>query len=149
MARNYQGNHISTMLHRHSTDSAGNKPGWSFVGLGLGLMSNLKQKKRAEMMLFGEKEYTGNLPREAQYHYGLFVGAPKVVAYNDVYYLQTLEGYYGWSLDDLASLLESQDEDWDGTDFYCRKQLESGNYVDLKPRLMQGWRKTIDSSRID
>ncbi len=119
------------------------------MGLALGLMGNLKQKKRAEMMLFGEKEYTGNLPGEAQYHYGLFVGAPKVVAYDQVHYIQTLEGYYGWSLDDLASLLEYQDEDWDGTDLYCRKQLESGNYVDLKPKHTRGWKKTVESIRVD
>lgn len=145
-ARNYQGNHISSMLHRHSRDTAGNMPGWNFVGLGLRLIKGLKQKPRAEMMMFGEKEYTGNLPPEAQYHYGLFVGAPKVVAYNEVHYLQTLEGYYGWSLSDLATLLENQDESWDGTDLYCRKQLESGSFPVVKPNKTFGWKPTFDSS---
>lgn len=148
-AREYQGNHINTMLHRHTRDTAGNMPGWNFAGLGLRLMKNLKQKPRAEMMMFGEKQYTGNLPPEAQYHYGLVVGAPKMVVNGNVYYLQTLEGYYGWSLEDLANLLESQNEDWDGSDVYCRKQLVTGNYVNVTPGKTQGWKKTVDSFRTD
>ena len=98
------------------------------------------------MMMFGEKEYTGNLPPEAQRHYGLSVGAPKVVAYNEVHYFQTLEGYYGWSLADLATLLENQDEQWDGSDVHCRKQLESGNFYVVRENKTFGWRPTIDSS---
>lgn len=144
-AREYQGNHINTMLHRHTRDTAGNMPGWNFAGLGLRLIKGLKQKPRAEMMMFGEKEYAGNLPPEAQYHYGLVAGAPKMVVNNNVYYLQTLEGYYGWSLKDLANLLESQNEDWDGSDVYCRKQLASGNFTEVIPGETKPWKPTSSS----
>ena len=146
-AREYQGDHISTMLHRHTRDTAGNMPGWNFAGLGLRLIKGLKQKPRAEMMMFGEKEYTGNLPPEAQYHYGL--GAPKFVVYGGVHYLQTLEGYYGWSLTDLANLLEVQSEDWDGSDIFCRKQLESGNFTDVYPSKTNPWKPTVINNSSD
>lgn len=148
-AKNFQGNHICTMSERHARDTAGNMPGMDFVGVGLNLIKGLKRKHRAEMVLFGEKEYAGNLPPEAQFHYGLSVGSLKVVAYNSVHYLQTLQGYYGWSMKDLAFLLECQNEDWDGTDVYCRKQLKSGSFAIVVPANTRGWKKTVDSIRVN